>query len=406
MVDVQDLVDEASSLLEAPVTLEDRGFRLLAFGAHTGATDPVRVETVMGRGSPVETRAWFERFGIGRARGPVHVPGDAERGIAARLCLPARWRDVVQGYLWAIEPPDGLAPERVRAAEALAAQAGEALARLASRRRESERLVLDLLETGEGRSGIALEVADALALDPATLVAVVLLGTRPGVRLRAQQVHGPGGLPRGVGVAEQGGDVVLLVPARMGPDTVAAGAIGALDRLGVTGVVAAVGEEVALPEAAESHRQARAALRVARPQGPAGRDGHADLGPAEARVHDWADLGIRRILGGRGRDEVLAATRTPAVAALLAGPEELVETAWVHLEEAGSVGATARRLGLHRQSVYARLHRIEGVTGLDLARGRDRLELHLGLLVHREPGWGGPQGGGREPRFATRSMPW
>ena len=385
MVDVQDLVDEASSLLEAPVTLEDRGFRLLAFGAHTGRTDPVRVETVMGRGSPAETRAWFERFGIGRARGPVHVPGDAEQGIAARLCLPARWRDVVQGYLWAIEPPDGLAPERVRAAEALAAQAGEALARLASRRRESERLVLDLLETDEGRAGIALEVADALALDPATSVAVVLLGTRPGVRLRAEQVHGPGSLPRGVGVAEQGGDVVLLVPERLGPDSVAAGAISALDRLGVTGVVAAVGEAVALPEAADSHRRARAALRVVRPQGAAG-TGHEDQGPAESRVHDWADLGIRRILGGRGRDEVLAATRTPAVAALLEGPEELVETAWVHLEEAGSVGATARRLGLHRQSVYARLHRVERVTGLDLARGRDRLELHLGLLVHRDPG--------------------
>ncbi len=384
VVDVQDLVDEASSLLESPVTLEDRAFRLLAFGAHAGGADSVRVETVMGRGSGAETRAWFERFGIGRARGPVHVPGDPDRGIAARLCLPARWRDVVQGYLWAIEPPDGLAPERVRAAEALAAQAGEALARSASRRREAERLVLDLLETREGRAGAALEVADALAIETGTPVAVAVLGARPGVRLRAEQVHGPGTVPRGVGVAEHGGDLVLLVPTRLDPHAVAVAAISALERLGVEGVVAAVGDEVPLPDAADSHRRARATLRVVRPVGAAedGASPGGGAGPVEERVHDWAALGIRRILGGRGRDEVLAATLTPAVAALLEAPEELVETAWVYLEEAGSVAVTSRRLGLHRQSVYGRLQRIEAIAGLDLARGRDRLELHLGLLVH------------------------
>ena len=42
---------------------------------------------------------------------------------------------------------------------------------------------------------------------------------------------------------------------------------------------------------------------------------------------------------------------------------------------------TARTLGLHRQSVYARLSRVERVTGLSLADGRDRLELHLGLTL-------------------------
>lgn len=377
MADVQDLVEEASSLLDAPVTLEDRSFRLLAFGAHAGGTDSVRVRTVMGRGSGAETRAWFERFGISRARGPVHVPGDPERGISARLCLPARWRDVVQGYLWAIEPPDGLAPERVRAAEALAAQAGEALARLASRRREAERLVLDLLETGEGSGGAALEVADALALDPAARVAVAVLGAAPGVRVRAEQVHG-GSLPRRVGVAEQGGDVVLVVPARLGADEVAAGAIEALDRLGVSGVVAGVGDAVDLSDAATSHRRARTALRVMRPPRP-----DLDPGPLASRVHGWAAMGVERLLGGRERDDVIDATRTPAVAALLEAPAHLAETAWVFLEEAGSVAATSTRLGLHRQSVYSRLRRIEQVAGLDLSRGRDRLELHLGLLVHR-----------------------
>ena len=143
-------------------------------------------------------------------------------------------------------------------------------------------------------------------------------------------------------------------------------------------VVAGVGALVPLTSTATSLREARAALRVVRPATP-------DLPrpPAASRVHPWATLGIERLLGGSAGDELVEAVRTPAVAELLSAAPELVETAWVHLEEGCSVGATSARLGLHRQSVYARLRRIESLTGLDLSRGRDRLELHLGLLVLR-----------------------
>lgn len=382
MADLQDLVDEASTLLEAPVTLEDRRFRLLASGAHPGGADPVRVETVLGRGSGPRTREWFESFGIAHARRPVHVSADPQQGIAARLCLPARWHDVVQGYLWAIEPPDGLAPERVRAAEDLAAHAGEVLARLTSRRRETERLVLDLLEpTAVGSGAAARELADDLALPPGARAAVAVIGAAPGVALRADQVLGPGGLPRRVGVAERGGDLVLVIPAGPSAATtevteIVETALAGLDRMGSPGAVAGIGDDVALAHAATSYRRARAALRVMRPATTG-----EDDPPAALRVHPWDSLGIRRLLGGEAGDELVEAVRTPAVADLLSAPAELVETAQVYLDEAGSVAATAARLGLHRQSIYHRLQRIETVTGLDLSRGRDRLELHLGLLV-------------------------
>ena len=380
-MDLQELVDEASALLEAPVTLEDRRLRLLAFAAHEAGADRVRVETVLGRGAGTPTREWFESFGIARAHGPVHVPANPEREIAARLCLPARARGVVRGYLWALEPPATLSPDRVRAAEALAARAGEALARVTSRRHETERLLLELLDAGvHERGGLARELADDLALPAGTDVAVAVLGGAPGVRLQAEQVHGPGGVPRDVAVAEQGGDLVLLVPSG-GPGSpvtdVVESALTGLARLGLPDVVAGVGDEVPLVEVGTSHRRARAALRLVRP-GSSG----TPRTPAASRVHTWEGLGVTRVLAGRAADEIVEATRTPAVVALLEGPEELVETAWVHLEEAGSVAATAARLGLHRQSVYHRLARIEALTGLDLGRGRDRLELHLGLLVH------------------------
>lgn len=381
MADVQDLVDEASAILLAPVTLEDRRFRLLAFAAHAGDADSVRVETVMSRGAHPSTREWFEAFGIARASGPVHIPADPERGTGARLCLPARWHGVVQGYLWAVEPPEGLSAQRVTAAGVVADRAGEHLARLVSRRRETERLVLDLVAAGpRSRSGPARELADELAVDPSVRAAVVVLGAAPGTRLRADEVHGPGGLPRHVGVAERSGDLVLVVPAAGEAEVheQAQAALQVLGRVNEAHVVAGVGELVPLPEVASSLREARAALRVVRPA-----PGDIDRPPAAARVHPWAALGIERLLGTTAGDELLAAVRTPAVAELLSAAPDLVETAWAHLEGGCSVAATSAHLGLHRQSVYARLRRVEAITGLDFSRGRDRLELHLGLLVLR-----------------------
>lgn len=116
---------------------------------------------------------------------------------------------------------------------------------------------------------------------------------------------------------------------------------------------------------------------------PSAAPGDIDRPPAAARVHPWAALGIERLLGTTAGDELLAAVRTPAVAELLSAAPDLVETAWAHLGGGCSVAATSAHLGLHRQRVYARLRRIEAITGLDLSRGRDRLELHLGLLVLR-----------------------
>src|SRR3712207_9562752 len=83
--DLQELVDDVSRLLEAPVTLEDADFTLLAFCAHDaaaeGAMDAVRTRSILTRGSPPETRAWFEEFGIASAEAPLRRPRSEERRV-------------------------------------------------------------------------------------------------------------------------------------------------------------------------------------------------------------------------------------------------------------------------------------------------------------------------------------
>jgi DNA-binding PucR family transcriptional regulator len=51
----------------------------------------------------------------------------------------------------------------------------------------------------------------------------------------------------------------------------------------------------------------------------------------------------------------------------------------VFLDHAGQAGRTAAELGIHRQTLYYRLSRVEKLTGLSLTDGEDRLLLHMAL---------------------------
>ncbi|AIA06100.1 transcriptional regulator [Streptomyces noursei] len=81
----------------------------------------------------------------------------------------------------------------------------------------------------------------------------------------------------------------------------------------------------------------------------------------------------------------LPATPTdPAVGPLLAPAHaELARTAEAFLDCAGQAGRTAQQLGIHRQTLYYRLGRVEKLTGLDLDEGADRLLLHMALKAAR-----------------------
>jgi DNA-binding PucR family transcriptional regulator len=124
----------------------------------------------------------------------------------------------------------------------------------------------------------------------------------------------------------------------------------------------------------------------------AGRLGIAELGPAWAEasaaaraalaeprlgpVAEWARIGPYRMLTSlppeAAHDVVVAPLLTP-------GQQELARTAEVYLDCAGQAGRTAAELGIHRQTLYYRLSRVEQLTGLDLDDGEDRLLLHMAL---------------------------
>ncbi|MFE0426875.1 PucR family transcriptional regulator, partial [Streptomyces sp. NPDC058953] len=111
----------------------------------------------------------------------------------------------------------------------------------------------------------------------------------------------------------------------------------------------------------------------------AARAAHAE--PGSPRVVEWADIGPYRMLTALADGP---AADDPAVRPLLApAHRELARTAEVFLDHAGQAGRTAAALGIHRQTLYYRLSRVEQLTGLDLADGEHRLLLHMALKTAR-----------------------
>jgi hypothetical protein len=372
VADLQDIVDEVSRVLATPVVLEDRDFNLVAFAAHADEVDPVRQRAILRRRSTAEVQEWFEAFGIASSGRPVRTPADPARGIVARACLPARWNGVTYGYLWALDErhrlDDALLERVMRQAE----RAGTLMAQRARMHQSLDEQVRDLL-TGDR------EVAEAAADE---IVGLGALAREMPVCAVVLDLDGPQDppplnlwrLPRAVLAVVTGGDVVLLVPtAALAAADVARDArllyTERLDRSRHDAVVAGIG--AARPDIADvsaSVREARLAARVA----------HAV--PRLRPVAAWADLGVHRLLACGPRRALREGAVDPAALPLLARPD-LAATAIAYLDHAGNVARAAAELGIHRQTLYYRLQRIEELTGLDLADGRDRLRLHLALTL-------------------------
>ncbi|MEU5184178.1 helix-turn-helix domain-containing protein [Streptomyces longwoodensis] len=379
--DYQELVDEISELLGAPATLENRDFELIAFGAYDSeddldpsALDPVRTRSILTRRSTAAVRAWFEGFGITRATGPVRIPPTPEAGVyRGRICLPVRHRGVVLGYVWLLDSEPGPSDAQLAAAMEVAARIGALLADEVQHGAGLTRELRAVLTAASGwqRDMAVAELRTALgprADGPHTLVCVAPWPSAdpddaPSVRTVP---HATALCTVPWGTAGQS----LAVLVRLRSADVRTPAVTAANRLlGAGARAAGVGEPgTGLAGLGASWTQAAAAARAALAE--------PRLGP----VAEWSGIGPYRLLTRLPAD----APRDPAVAPLLTpAHRELARTAEVYLDGAGQAGRTAAALGIHRQTLYYRLSRVEQLTGLDLDDGEDRLLLHMALKAAR-----------------------
>ncbi|MET8450039.1 PucR family transcriptional regulator [Streptomyces sp. NPDC005209] len=384
--DYQELVDDISELLGVPATLENRDFELIAFGAYdseseldASALDPVRARSILTRRSTAAVRTWFEGFGITRATGPVRIPPTPEAGVyRGRICLPVRHRGVVLGYVWLLDDDPGPSERQLAAAMEVTARIGALLADEAQAGADLTRELRAVLtaERGWQRDMAVAELRTALgprADGPHTVVCVApwpsadpddapSVRTLPGATALCTVPWGTSAQSLALLVRLRSTDTVT-------PALSAAGRL--LERAGVNGGQAAAGVATArtgLVELGTSWQEAAGAARAALAE--------PRLGP----VAEWARIGPYRLLTSLSPE----AAQDSAVAPLLtAAHQELARTAEVYLDCAGQAGRTAAELGVHRQTLYYRLSRVEQLTGLDLGDGEDRLLLHMALKSAR-----------------------
>lgn len=395
MNDLQGLVDALAADLARPVGVDDRQFRAVAYSSHVDGVDPVRLASILQREAPGAVTAWLESLGIQDAEGFVRVPSNVGFGMAARVCVPIRFDDILLGYLWLIDEPVALSEDELAQSRRCAADLGVALYRV--RRLEHEDRERELLEQLVGRHGGAdsseaaaellrdgfLATADAYAVIVVQAFHADARQAPDEVRVRlviAAEHLRRGVAPRHMLVLVAGEQVVCVLACgdaaeleRRGHALSAAAERNVADSAGWSTLVGVGAERAAANELPGSHTEAQRALRVGRTVG--------GLGP----LVQWSSLGAYRTLSALLGDADPISLLPDSVVRLLAssGAPTLVPTLECYLDLGGDARAAAEALFVHRSSLYGRLRRIEHIAGVDLHSGEDRLELHLGLRLWR-----------------------
>ncbi|WP_180687015.1 PucR family transcriptional regulator [Streptomyces gossypiisoli] len=374
--DYQELVDEISELLGAPATLENRDFELIAFGAYDSegdldpsALDPVRTRSILTRRSTAAVRAWFESFGITRATGPVRIPRTPEAGVhRGRICLPVRHRGVVLGYVWLLDGEPGPTDAQLAAAMEVTGRIGALLADEAQAGADLTREFRAVLTAERGWQRDMAVAALRTALGPRGEGPHVVVCVAPWPSADPEDAPSARAVPHTTALCTipwgtTGQSLAVLV--RLRSTDVRTPALAAAARLLKEGARAGVGDPLTgLAGLGTAWQEATAAARAALAE--------SRLGP----VAEWSRIGPYRLLTALPPETA----HDPAVAPLLSPTHhELARTAEVYLDCAGQAARTAAELGIHRQTLYYRLSRVEQLTGLDLDDGEDRLLLHMAL---------------------------
>ncbi|HEY1669542.1 MAG TPA: helix-turn-helix domain-containing protein [Trebonia sp.] len=406
--DLFSVANAVAALIDAPVTIEDRSSRVLAFSGRQDEADRSRVETILGRQVPerysrllVERGVFRELY---RSDQPVYIEPPAGGGLPdfalPRAAVAVRAGEEVLGSIWAaVREP--LTPGRARAMCDAARLVALHLLRIRAGADVSRRLRADLVSTAlEGGTG-AFEAVRRLGLADQPVVVLALAVADPAERARladALAMHLSAIHPRCA--AAPVGDVAYgLIPVVSsgagGATSPAEGAEGAdgelravriatgfLDRVGdrsrpVIGIGHVAFDAAGLPGARACADRVLRVLRAAEADGP----GDAGKGPRVARladVHAEALLIELRDLAAAHGDRL-----TGPVARLSAYDTEhgtnLVQTLSAWLDAFGDVAAASAAMFVHANTFRYRLRRLTEVSGIDLTDQEQRFAAMLQL---------------------------
>jgi hypothetical protein len=395
------LANAIEALIDAPVTIEDRHSRVLAFSGRQDEADPSRIGTILNREvslartNDMEERGVFRQ--LYRTDEPLFVdpPASGLEGFTMpRVALAIRAGDEVLGSIWAAvsEPLD---PERSRIFKEIGPLVALHLLRERAGVDIERRLRTDLVASALEGGSRGVEAASKLGLSrrPAVVAALVLedesepvpssYADRLARRRRAADafamhlsVTAPGSTTALVGDVAYG-----IVPVRATHERadrrVAVLAEEFLTRTHTTSLVG-VGTPVGSPGAlARSREGADRALRVLRPRTSPRRVACIGDVSFDALLIEFRDLMV-------AREDPLEGPVARLIAYDAKHNANLVETLRAWLDAFGNAVEAAEACYVHPNTFRYRLRRLAEVGDIDLADGDTRLSLMLQLRLLAE----------------------
>ena len=384
------LANAVAALLDAPITIEDRSSRVLAFSGRQDEADRGRIETVLGLQVPeaysrvLTDRGVFRE--LYRSDRPVLVDpvpsGDGSESLP-RAAIAVRAGDEVLGSIWAVLR-DGLSPERAQALAEAATLVALHMLRVRAGADVQQRLRADLVSTAlEGGTG-AREALQRLGLADRTVAVLALAALDRGADADAR---GPGTSDGDAGLANDRRrltDAFAVHLSAVHPRS--ATALVGHATYGLVPVAGEDGEARAVRIGTDFLDRVGARIPAVIGIGPPGQD---VVGLAGARAAADRALRVLRVRGGPSRVALLADVHAESLLLELrdlaaargdrpAGPvarlqaydsghgSQLVETLRAWLDAFGDVGAAAAALFVHPNTFRYRLRRVAEVGGLDL----------------------------------------
>jgi len=394
--ELQQLVDRLAKELGRGVIIEDRGQRLIAYSAHLGEADDLRMAAIMHRRSPKPVRDWLRTLKIDDLTSWARIPANPALGMEQRICVPIRFNDETLAMIWVIEGDAMTAYEL----DVLSREAGNAAAVLyrnslllqlegGLEREKLRDLVSDSVSLRQEASAHLIE-ADLLRVGRSVCVFVCSLGAEGAIFSEQLRIQMEGALHAVRASIDRREFLFLVRPdhalcvlsvrenrAADFVSTVLERLVEGMRGLGAESderlVVTAGGAYTDLTDAALSYIEALSTARIVQ--------AFPSLGDA---VH-WDQLGAYRLLGHLAEDDLAPELLHPGVLRLLTSKsaDERLKLLEVYLDANGDATVTADVMGVHRTSVYYRLARIEEAMGVSLQNGVDRLGIHLSVKLLR-----------------------
>ncbi|MFF1884156.1 PucR family transcriptional regulator [Pseudarthrobacter sp. NPDC058196] len=380
------IAQTTARLTSSHVLIEDAANKVLAYSTVTNDIDELRKASILARRGPRKYELLLKDLGayreLHRTRQPVRVPARPQDGLRERVAIALFAGERIMGYIWLQETGAGFGPDVEYVLTGSAARVSAELIRYRNQQSvhmREDRIARILSGPAEAAAGAHSGKIPSEA--PAALILVGMsdadsraddAALKHGELANLASIHAAAYKASAV-VGQFNGDTAIIVPdlqsstAEAGLRSLAEAIVrDARKHLGII-PFAAVGPLV--PDLLSLHTVTRVTEALLACVGT------ADPGTVAGVADFEAEILYREAV----RNFQTSPFRHRSLTALLKEDAELAGTLRAYFDAAFDVAECARRMNLHKNTVYYRVAKATRVTGLNFGSPRDSLValLHL-----------------------------